>query len=95
MGLRCLGRKMAGGSEHEHIAALTWIDTESKNPGTFTREQMVAYIEKNGTNAVWCPDQQGGPSAWVHVNSNGRVEYPQTRADGRWSNNLLALPIVQ
>ncbi|CAB3769742.1 MULTISPECIES: DUF3892 domain-containing protein [Burkholderia] len=28
----------------------------------------------------------------VHVNNNGRTKYVQTVADGRWTDNLLALP---
>jgi len=67
---------------------------QSNESGYFTREQMVAYIEKNGTNSVWCPDRNPNiPGAWVHVHSNGRIKYVQTVADGRKTDNLLSLPL--
>ncbi|WP_239007771.1 DUF3892 domain-containing protein [Burkholderia anthina] len=60
--------------------------------GVFTRDQTVPYIECQGNHSVWCPDrdpQRQGP--WVHVSHNGRTTYVRTVADGRWTDNLLAL----
>lgn len=96
--LKCIARRMEGGTGHEHIAYLWWvkmIDSNQTNEnGVFTREQMVAYIEKNGANSVWCPDRnQAIPGAWVYVHSNGRIKYVQTVADGRKTDNLLFLPL--
>jgi hypothetical protein len=93
MALECTHRRMASsGNGHEHIAYLWWRDGARSD--AWTREQMVAYIEQNGDNSVWCPDSRnpGKPGQWVHVNSTGRTKYVQTIADGRWSDNLLALP---
>lgn len=91
MALKTVARRMAGGSGHEHIAYLWWESDGSS--GVYTRDQMVAYVDKNGTNSVWCPDRNPSKTgAWVHTNSNGRVRYVQTVADGRWSDNLLSLP---
>jgi Protein of unknown function (DUF3892) len=80
------------GNGHEHIAYLWWQNDKTNETGCSTRETMVAYVKANGDESVWSPDQNGGPSAWVHVNNNGRVEYVQTFADRRWTNNLLSLP---
>lgn len=92
MTLRTTARRMTGGSSHEHIAYLWW-QSENGNTGVFTREQMVAFVDANGTNSAWCPDRDPRKQgAWVHTNSNGRVRYVQTAADGRWTDNLLALP---
>lgn len=96
--LKCVARRMEGGHGHEHIAYLWWVkmidSKQSNESGYFTREQMVAYIEKNGTNSVWCPDRNPNiPGAWVHVHSNGRIKYVQTVADGRKTDNLLSLPL--
>lgn len=85
---------MAGGAYHEHIAYLEWRNDESGEVGRSSRQNMVNYIRQNGNEAVWCPDRNGGPSAWVHINNNGRIEYVQTFADGRWTNNLLSLAAV-
>lgn len=95
--IKCTARRMAGGAGHEHISNLWWdqIDDSKKvvQSGVNTREEMVAYIEKNGDNSVWCPDRNPQfQGAWVHVHSNGRIKYVQTVADGRKTDNLLSLP---
>jgi hypothetical protein len=77
---------------HEHIAGLFWRDDASGLTGYKTRPEMVSYVKTYGVGSVWCPDQYGGSGQWVHTNTNGRVEYVQTFADGRWTDNLLALP---
>ena len=92
MPIRCVARKMSGGSQHEHIASIKWEQDGSGGNGVSTREQMIAYIDQHGNTSVYCPDQAGGKSAWVHVNSNGSIRYLQTQSDRRWTNNLLALP---
>lgn len=88
---------MAGGTGHEHISNLWWDQVDESNKvlqsGSSTREEMVAYIEKNGNNSVWCPDRNPQlHGAWVHVHNNGRIKYVQTVADGRKTDNLLSLP---
>jgi len=95
--IKCTARRMAGGTGHEHISHLWWdqVDESRKvlQSGNSTREEMVAYIEKNGNNSVWCPDRNPQlQGAWVHVHSNGRIKYLQTVADGRKTDNLLSLP---
>ena len=93
MAIKCTGRRMAGGSEHEHISDIRWQNDQSGDNGVFSTTQMIVFISANGPNSVYCPDQVGGASAWVHVNSNGRIRHIQSSADGRWTNNLLALPL--
>lgn len=88
---------MEGGAGHEHISHLWWSRVDqSGNPtesGVCTRAEMVTYIKANGDNSVWCPDRNPRlTGAWVHVQSNGRIEYVQTFADGRKTDNLLSLP---
>lgn len=96
---KCVAREMAGGQGHEHIAYLWWIKiVDGKtvgDPSRTSRESMVAFIESNGRDLVWCPDQRPSkPGAWVKVHSNGRIKYVQTVADGRKTDNLLALPLI-
>ncbi len=95
--IKCVGKRMSGGQGHEHISNLWWVkcdgNQETSERGNSTREQMVAYIEANGNNSVWCPDRNPKlTGAWVHVHSNGRIKYVQTVADGRKTDNLLSLP---
>ncbi|MEO2219646.1 DUF3892 domain-containing protein [Chromobacterium vaccinii] len=76
--------------------SVTKVDDAGKvlESGNCTRDQMVAYIEKNGNTSVWCPDRNPQhQGAWVHVHSNGRIKYVQTVADNRMPDNLLALPL--
>ncbi|MEO5738752.1 MAG: DUF3892 domain-containing protein [Variovorax sp.] len=95
--IKCVGKRMSGGHGHEHISHLWWVrcedGRETSERGNSTREQMVAYIEANGNESVWCPDRNPQlKGAWVHVHSNGRIKYVQTVADGRKTDNLLSLP---
>ena len=95
--IKCTAKRMAGGSGHEHISLLWWVRHDNGvdvgSESYSTRDQMVEYIEKNGNNSVWCPDRNPNlQGAWVHVHSNGRIKYVQTVADGRKTDNLLALP---
>lgn len=94
---KCVAKRMNGGAGHEHIEKLWWVkhtDGQDVGPVTVsTREQMVAFIEQHGGLSVWCPDRNPKlTGAWVHVHNNGRIKYVQTVADGRKTDNLLALP---
>ena len=94
---KCTGKRLSGGAGHEHISHLTWVkcqgSQETNERGISTREQMVAFIEANGDHVVWCPDRHPQVSgAWVHAQSNGRIKYVRTVADGRTTDNLLSLP---
>ncbi|WP_233464998.1 DUF3892 domain-containing protein [Paraburkholderia madseniana] len=95
---KCVARRMEGGQGHEHITFLWWIKVidgkETTEQGHSTREQMVAFIEAQGNNSVWCPDRNPNVTgAWVHTHSNGRIKYVQTVADSRKTDNLLSLPL--
>lgn len=93
MALKCIAKRMSGGHSHEHISHLWWKNEGTNQEGVFTRAEMVAYIERNGNNSVWCPDKNPAlQGAWVHVHSNGVTKYVQTVADSRKTDNLLSLP---
>lgn len=95
--VKCVGKRLGGGNGHEHITHLWWVKCEggqvTNERSDCTRAEMVAYIEANGPNSVWCADRNPQlTGAWVHVHSNGRIKYVQTVADGRKTDNLLSLP---
>lgn len=77
-----------GGNGHEHIASLRWRNPNTLATGQSTRTQMV----------TWIRDQQGDARVQDGVGDVrvGVVEasppYVRTYADGKWTNNLLALP---
>ena len=58
----------------------------------WTAERVVASIEA-GTNTFYVMDAVGHRSEVGVVDpGNGRRKYLRTHADGKWNNNLLALP---
>jgi exosome complex RNA-binding protein Rrp42 (RNase PH superfamily) len=79
---------VAGGTGHEHIAEVRWEDRQTKNTNVSTRATMVDWIKNKGGDA-----RVANGNSYVQV---GVVEatppYIRTHADGKWSDNLLALP---
>ncbi len=83
--------QMAGGSQHEHIAELRWRNPETGATGEASRADMVSFIrDKRGQAYV----QDGSFHNWIGV-VDAHTPYVRTHADGRWNNNLLALPRYQ
>jgi len=79
---------MSGGTEHEHIAKVKWRNPQNANTGENTRAEMVAWIrDKKGDARV----SDGTTEVRVGV-YNASPPYIRTHADGKWTNNLLALP---
>lgn len=76
---------MEGGSRHEHIAAVRWTDPSDRKTGESSREQMVQFI--NGGGDVRVTDGRNTVSVGVFEH-----KWIRTHADGKWSDNLLALP---
>lgn len=63
-----------------------------KNDGTlgkYERESFIKWLKENKTDAYV---SDGSLRAWCEIRSNGHINYLQTYADGKWSNNLLSLP---
>lgn len=78
---------MVGGTQHEHIAEVKWVNRETNAIGSSTREGMVDWIEKGGQATV----SDGRNTVAVGV-VNATPKYIRTHADGKWTDNLLALP---
>lgn len=80
-------RHMEGGSGHEHIARVKWEDRQSGQSGDSARAEMVTFIDGGGVARV------GDGSSFVEVGVvDASPKYIRTYADGKWTNNLLALP---
>ena len=79
---------LVGGREHPHIAEVKWRNPSTAATGKSSRATMVDWIaNKNGDARV--QDARGEVRVGV-VNAN--PPYIRTHADGRWTDNLLALP---
>jgi hypothetical protein len=79
---------MVGSEHHQHIAQLRWRDTSDNSTGAKSREDMVTFVRQNPVVAGVNDAQGWVPLRVVEANS----PYVQTYADGRWTDNLLALP---
>lgn len=79
-----------GGYAHEHITDLKWINEADGNTDSSTKAAIVDWIEnKNGSAHVG----NGVNKAQVGVVDPAQgPKYLRTYADGKWNNNLLALP---
>jgi hypothetical protein len=79
---------MVGGSRHEHIAAVEWENRATKATGKTSRAGMVKFIEVDKGDA-----RVADGSSYVQVKGRDAIpKYIQTYADGKWTDNLLALP---
>lgn len=81
---------LVGGELHEHIASVRWTNPSTGDTGTSTRESMVEWIEdKDGKAVVGEGIEQVSVGV---VDPSPGPKYIRTYADGKWTNNLLALP---
>jgi hypothetical protein len=80
-------RHMVSGTGHEHIAGVKWENRDTKKTGQSSREAMVEFIE-GGRDA-----RVADGSSYVQVGVvDATPKYIRTHADGKWTDNLLALP---
>lgn len=91
MNIRITHIRRSGGTGHEHITHLWWTNPVSGQAGDNTREQIVSWIEdKNGK--AYVEDGQGNRADVLVITPVHGAKYLRTYADGRWTDNLLALP---
>jgi uncharacterized protein DUF3892 len=91
MAIRMTAIRLSGGQGHEHIVRLWWTDPADGDSGDNSRAEIVAWIEgKNGK--AYVEDARGNRADVGVVTPQVGAKYLRTYADGRWTNNLLALP---
>lgn len=83
--------RLSGGTGHEHITHLWWTNPSNNQPGDNTREQIVNWIENQNGHA-YVQDGRGNRVAVGVVTPQYGAKYLRTHADGKWTDNLLALP---
>jgi hypothetical protein len=82
--LTCI-RKPHPQSAHEHITHV------GRNGEIWTREQVIAWIDRN-EHTFYTLDAHGRRANVGVVRMAGKHPFLQTHADGHWNNNLLSLP---
>ncbi|HWZ92968.1 MAG TPA: DUF3892 domain-containing protein [Polyangiaceae bacterium] len=86
---------LVGGRGHEHIANVKWKNPTSGQTGENDRASMVKWVNEKvkwvneNLNEAKVTDGRNTVNVGVHP---GTPAYLRTHADGKWSDNLLALP---
>ena len=79
---------LVNGRKHEHIAEVAWTNPNTNESGKSTRTTMVDWLTK--------PSNQAYVTDGISTVDVGVVKatppYLRTHADGKWTDNLLALP---
>lgn len=74
---------------HEAITNLGWVNELNQKTGKATRAEMVKFIE--GGNQAYTKDRFGNVAYLVVRTSRSGNKYVKTIADGKETDNLLAL----
>lgn len=93
MALEITGIRMSDtGDSHEHIILYGWkMDADGK-AGNSNKTTMVQWVDANTGKAF---SGSGDSRVPVQVERReGTDPYLRSRADGVWTNNLLALPRI-
>ena len=91
MSIRITAVRLSGGTEHEHIVHLWWTNPATGQSDNNSRAEIVAWIEDQNGKA-YVEDGYGHRVDVLVVRPAFGAKYLRTYADGRWTNNLLALP---
>jgi hypothetical protein len=82
--------RLAGGERHEHITDVRWSSAFT-SAGQSTCRGIVDWLSTNSANRAVV----AGGAKYVDVavvQPPGGSAYIRTKADGEWTDNLLALP---
>lgn len=86
--VRITAVRATGGTTHEHITHLRWMNSANAEVGTSTKQAVVEWLRQPGARAFVTDGTTTVEVGVVEVTP----PYVRTYADGRWTNNLLALP---
>ena len=79
----------SGREDHETIRAVRWRDAESREHGEHTIPEVVALVRAH--TLVYVSDEAFERTAIVRV-VDADPPYIRAWAQGKWANDLLALP---
>jgi hypothetical protein len=91
MSVRITHIRQAGGTGHEHIVGVKWIDPADSGTGKSSTLEMVTWIEDKDGKA-YVDDEHGHRVQVGVVTPPQGSKYLRTHADGVWTDNLLSLP---
>lgn len=84
--------RMKGGSRHEHIAGVAYIDPSTRpiNTGNLTLSGVLKLLDAG--EEIVAVDAEGNTVELIRVKNMRGNRYVRTREDGILTDNLLALP---
>lgn len=90
--IEIIERHMVGGTLHEHIAEVKYINSNSEE-NKVTRQGMVEWLDQSDNNKAIVYSQDRKESSYVGVvHRDNAPDYIRTYADKQWNDNLLTLP---
>jgi hypothetical protein len=79
-------------SSHEHITHIGNVTNPPADRWRLTREEAIRRIDAK-TDAFYTIDRTTGSRVYIGVvRETGKNPFLRTYADGKWNDNLLALP---
>lgn len=88
--IRFTAIRLSGGTTHQHITRLWWTNPSTSKTDDNSRAELAAWIEKGGK--AYVEDRYGNRVDVGVVTPPVGEKYLRTHADGKWTDNLLALP---
>jgi hypothetical protein len=82
---------LSGPAKHEHIASLQWRNVQTGATGQSSRQQIVQWLEESKANQAVVISNDARAYVGIQRHGDGSP-YLRTHADGKWNDNLLALP---
>lgn len=80
-------------SDHTAISDLRWRQLNSSEQKWSTTEALIEWLDAPDSNRAVVGSGANQVPVGVVRPSDGRAPYLQSYADGKWNNNLLALPL--
>ncbi len=81
---------LSGGTGHEHITQLVWMNGESHKSGINPIADLVAFIEEKKGDLKVSDGTTAVPVGVVHPKQG--TPFLRTFKDKQWTDNLLAIP---
>lgn len=76
---------------HEAISRLGWVEDGTAKTGNSSRLELYDWI-KNQQGVAYVRDQFGNQARVGTAETERGTKYVRTYSNGKWSDNLLALP---
>lgn len=83
-----IGIHTEGGMSHEHVTKVQWFDPSDHTTDISYVAQIIGWLELGGVAKV----TDGQTTVDVDVVNGEKGKYLRTRANGKLTDNLMALP---